>query len=116
MRQVGRSTQMAAAACGAHDRYWQQRDRHDPANLGSGRQWRGPAISSASGRYWLQVPRCVNAIVNKAMSSKNAPAPVGCSQRLTSTVSTKVSAAPLTMADRLTSEPRAIMAVADGAG
>ena len=55
--------------------------------------------------------RVFDAIVNSAMSSNSAPAPAGCSQRLTSTVRPKVSAAPLTMATRLISDPRAITAV-----
>ena len=49
-------------------------------------------------------------IVNSAISSKNAPAPLGWSQRLTSTVSPKASAAPVTIAARLTSDPRATTA------
>ena len=49
-------------------------------------------------------------IVYRAISSKNTPAPRGCSHRLASTTSPKLIAAPSTMATRLTSEPRATTA------
>src|SRR5450631_2400381 len=45
-------------------------------------------------------------IVNRAISSKNAPAPAGCSHRLTSTTRPKLMAAPATIAKTLTTEPR----------
>ena len=46
-------------------------------------------------------------MVNSATSSKKPPALVGCSQRLTRTVSAKLSMAPSAIAERLITDPRA---------
>ena len=117
-RQFGCCHPDGGGGCGADNRYRQQRDHHDPAHLGQaadGTRPRYPAEQTGIGTEFERVRRDRK---QRDELEERAGA-CGCSQRLTSTVKPKVSAAPVTMATRLSSDPRATTAAsgetADGA-